>query len=123
MQFLKGMDIMMNSHQVNHQQSNGVSTIGIGGANGGLSGAPQNCEDLLTLDAEITELHRENARVESQMMRLKSDINAMETHLTHGERVRKFKLVERQTKNKIFFINLNERNFFFFKLTTYTKEL
>ncbi|XP_044734234.1 mucin-17 isoform X2 [Chrysoperla carnea] len=43
-------------------------------------------EDLLTLEAEITELQRENARVESQMMRLKSDISAMESHLNHGEK-------------------------------------
>lgn len=54
---------------------------------------PTNCDDLSTLDAEITELHRENARVESQMIRLKSDINAMETHITHGDRVRKCRLV------------------------------
>lgn len=47
----------------------------------------QNGEDLMTLEQEITELQRENARVESQMMRLKSDINAMETHLSHGDRV------------------------------------
>lgn len=53
-----------------------------------------NGEDLMTLEQEITELQRENARVESQMMRLKSDINAMETHLSHGERVR--------SKNNIF---------------------
>lgn len=46
-----------------------------------------NSEDLMTLEQEITELQRENARVESQMMRLKSDINAMETHLSHGDRV------------------------------------
>lgn len=46
-----------------------------------------NGEDLMTLEQEITELQRENARVESQMIRLKSDINAMETHLSHGERV------------------------------------
>ncbi|XP_075969320.1 uncharacterized protein LOC142972265 isoform X3 [Anticarsia gemmatalis] len=45
-----------------------------------------NSEDLMTLEQEITELQRENARVESQMIRLKSDINAMETHLSHGER-------------------------------------
>lgn len=51
------------------------------------SGVP-NGEDLATLEAEITELQRENARVEGQMLRLKSDINAIETHLTHGERVR-----------------------------------
>lgn len=48
---------------------------------------PNGGEDLITLEAEITELQRENARVESQMMRLKSDINAMESHLSHGERV------------------------------------
>lgn len=47
-----------------------------------------NGEDLATLEAEISELHRENARVEGQMLRLKSDINAIETHLTHGDRVR-----------------------------------
>ncbi|XP_031768120.2 myelin transcription factor 1 isoform X3 [Galleria mellonella] len=45
-----------------------------------------NGEDLMALEQEITELQRENARVESQMIRLKSDINAMETHLNHGER-------------------------------------
>lgn len=48
---------------------------------------PGGGEDLITLEAEITELQRENARVESQMMRLKSDINAMESHLSNGERV------------------------------------
>jgi septal ring factor EnvC (AmiA/AmiB activator) len=47
-----------------------------------------NGEDLVTLEAEISELQRENARVESQMIKLKSDINAIETHLTQGERVR-----------------------------------
>lgn len=43
--------------------------------------------DLMTLEAEISELQRENARVESQMLRLKTDISAMESHLNHGERV------------------------------------
>lgn len=52
-------------------------------------------EDLMSLEAEITELQRENARVESQMLRLKSDINAMESHLNHGERVCKIRLVEK----------------------------
>lgn len=46
-----------------------------------------NGEDLITLEAEISELQRENARVESQMLKLKSDINAMESHLSHGEKV------------------------------------
>ncbi|KAJ3644335.1 hypothetical protein Zmor_027001 [Zophobas morio] len=45
-----------------------------------------NGEDLMTLEAEITELQRENARVESQMIKLKSDINAMENHLNNGEK-------------------------------------
>ncbi|XP_045474199.1 myelin transcription factor 1 isoform X2 [Harmonia axyridis] len=45
-----------------------------------------NTEDLMTLEAEISELQRENARVESQMIRLKSDINAMESQLNHGEK-------------------------------------
>lgn len=53
-----------------------------------------NGEDLMTLEAEITELQRENARVESQMLRLKSDITAMESQLGQGERVRKIRLVE-----------------------------
>lgn len=47
-----------------------------------------NGEDLITLEAEISELQRENARVESQMLKLKSDINAMESHLSHGDKVR-----------------------------------
>ena len=46
-----------------------------------------NGEDLMTLEAEITELQRENARVESQMLRLKSDITAMESQLGN-DRVR-----------------------------------
>ncbi|CAH1122664.1 unnamed protein product [Ceutorhynchus assimilis] len=55
----------------------------------GYTGMDQNQaggEDLMTLEAEISELQRENARVESQMIRLKSDINAMESHLTQGEK-------------------------------------
>lgn len=53
-----------------------------------------NGDELMSLEAEITELQRENARVESQMLRLKSDINAMESQLNQGERVRKLRLVE-----------------------------
>lgn len=62
-----------------------------------------NGEDLMTLEAEITELQRENARVESQMLRLKSDINAMETHLHHGDRVCNNRLVEARRKSFFFF--------------------
>ncbi|KAG5878993.1 hypothetical protein JTB14_026797 [Gonioctena quinquepunctata] len=52
----------------------------------GIEQGPTNGEDLITLEAEISELQRENARVESQMIRLKSDINAMENHLGHSEK-------------------------------------
>lgn len=51
-------------------------------------------DDLNSLEAEISELQRENARVESQMMRLKSDINAMETQLHTSDRVRRLRFVE-----------------------------
>nr|CAD7574765.1 unnamed protein product [Timema californicum] len=44
-------------------------------------------EDLVTLEAEITELQRENARVESQMLRLRTDITAMEAHLRQGDKI------------------------------------
>lgn len=47
-----------------------------------------NGEDMMTLEAEISELQRENARVESQMLKLKTDISAMETQLDQStERV------------------------------------
>uniref|UniRef100_A0A1B6FFJ6 Myelin transcription factor 1 domain-containing protein n=2 Tax=Proconiini TaxID=565685 RepID=A0A1B6FFJ6_9HEMI len=51
-----------------------------------LDGSGGGGEDLFTLEAEITELQRENARVESQMLRLKTDISAMEAHLRQGEK-------------------------------------
>lgn len=48
-----------------------------------------NGEEMMTLEAEISELQRENARVETQMLKLKSDITAMETQLDQStERVR-----------------------------------
>lgn len=53
----------------------------------GIEQTPGGGEDLMTLEAEISELQRENARVESQMIKLKSDINAMESHLGHNEKV------------------------------------
>lgn len=53
----------------------------------GIEQPPGGGEDLMTLEAEISELQRENARVESQMIKLKSDINAMENHLGHSEKV------------------------------------
>lgn len=50
---------------------------------------PGNGEELMNLEAEITELQRENARVHSQMIKLRSNINAVESHLSHGEKVTK----------------------------------
>ena len=47
----------------------------------------QGGEDLYTLEAEISELQRENARAEAQVLRLRSDITAMENQLKHGEKV------------------------------------
>ncbi|XP_049311423.1 uncharacterized protein LOC105222406 isoform X2 [Bactrocera dorsalis] len=64
-----------------NNNNNVPSTNGGGGGNGSGVG-----EDLNTLEAEISELQRENARVESQMMRLKSDINAMESQLHTSDR-------------------------------------
>ncbi|CAH1115069.1 unnamed protein product [Psylliodes chrysocephalus] len=52
----------------------------------GIEQSSNGGEDLMTLEAEISELQRENARVESQMIKLKSDINAMENHLGHSEK-------------------------------------
>ncbi|XP_055586163.1 myelin transcription factor 1-like protein isoform X2 [Uranotaenia lowii] len=59
-----------------HQQQQQQPQPGTPGANGS--------EDLLTLDEEICELKRENARVELQMLRLKSNINAMESQLNNN---------------------------------------
>lgn len=54
---------------------------------GGPPGTGAQGEDLYTLEAEITELQRENARVESQVLRLRSDITAMENQLKQGDKV------------------------------------
>ena len=66
---------------------------GNGGNNGG--GGGNQGEDLYTLEAEITELQRENARVESQVLRLRSDITAMENQLKHGDKVSQCKREKR----------------------------
>ncbi|XP_076761137.1 uncharacterized protein LOC143429396 isoform X3 [Xylocopa sonorina] len=61
--------------------------VGTGQGNTSGSGAASGqSEDLYTLEAEITELQRENARVESQVLRLRSDITAMENQLKQGEK-------------------------------------
>lgn len=60
--------------------------VTVSGLEGGPGVGPAG-EDLITLEAEITELQRENARVESQMLKLRTDITAMEAHLRHGDKV------------------------------------
>ena len=81
--------------QQGEQRVGSDGTAGVGsGESGGAGGSSGAGEDLLSLEAEISELQRENARVESQMLRLKTDITAMETQLSHAERVRKLRLVE-----------------------------
>lgn len=65
--------------------------VGTGQGNTSGSGtATGQSEDLYTLEAEITELQRENARVESQVLRLRSDITAMENQLKQGEKVSQY---------------------------------
>lgn len=44
-------------------------------------------EDLLSLEAKITELEQENACAEIKMLQLQGKINAMEGNFSHGEEV------------------------------------
>ncbi|XP_044017133.1 mucin-5AC-like isoform X3 [Aphidius gifuensis] len=61
--------------------------LGAGHRSPSCSGPPgDQGEDLYTLEAEINELQRENARVESQVMRLRSEVSAMENHLKQGDK-------------------------------------
>lgn len=46
-----------------------------------------NSSDNYTTTSEVTDLQREKAQVELQMLRLKSNINAIEFQLNHNERV------------------------------------
>lgn len=80
-------------HLFSKLSSNFISTIWITGMMLDQSTTNVNNHESNMLDAEINVLQRENARVESQMMRLKSDISAMETQLIHGDRVRRIRLV------------------------------
>ncbi|XP_058808292.1 mucin-2, partial [Phymastichus coffea] len=66
--------------------TNNNPSVGGGGTGSVGSVTPGQTEDLYTLEAEITELQRENARVESQVLRLRSDITAMENQLKHGDK-------------------------------------
>uniref|UniRef100_A0A182XYA4 Myelin transcription factor 1 domain-containing protein n=1 Tax=Anopheles stephensi TaxID=30069 RepID=A0A182XYA4_ANOST len=67
---------------VSSKSFNADSGAGAGVPSDGGTNVPT--EDILALDEEITELKRENARVELQMLRLKSNINAMESQLNHN---------------------------------------
>lgn len=51
--------------------------------NGGGSGG----ENFSSNATDVTDLQREKAQVELQMLRLKSNINAIEFQLNHNERV------------------------------------
>lgn len=66
-------------------QGGAVGAVQVSTSGSGTVGAQG--EDLYTLEAEITELQRENARVESQVLRLRSDITAMENQLKQGDKV------------------------------------
>ena len=44
-------------------------------------------EDIRVIDEEILELQEYNSKAESEMMRLKSDINQMEQQVKESERV------------------------------------
>lgn len=44
-------------------------------------------ETFSTTTTDVTDLQREKAQVELQMLRLKSNINAIEYQLNHNERV------------------------------------
>jgi hypothetical protein len=82
------MEMMMHPNGIGTTCNTSI-TVSANGTNG-----TGNGEDLVSLEAEITELQRENARVESEMLRLKSNINAMETQLHHGERVCTIRLLK-----------------------------
>lgn len=53
---------------------NGSATNGVGG------------ENFSSNATDVTDLQREKAQVELQMLRLKSNINAIEFQLNHNER-------------------------------------
>jgi hypothetical protein len=96
------MDMLMHSTGVGTTTTSGGSSINnnnnsvvAGGGSITCNGSNANGEDLVSLEAEITELQRENARVESEMLRLKSNIQSMETQLHHGDRVCSIRLVEK----------------------------
>jgi peptidoglycan hydrolase CwlO-like protein len=54
------------------------------------SGLDESHEDIRVLDDEILELQEYNAKVESEMLKLKLDINQMEEQVKSSERVNNF---------------------------------
>lgn len=51
------------------------------------NGSATNAENFSSSATDVTDLQREKAQVELQMLRLKSNINAIEFQLNHNERV------------------------------------
>lgn len=70
---------------------NASATNGGGGGGGG--------ENFSSNATDVTDLQREKAQVELQMLRLKSNINAIEFQLNHNERVSRI-------FSKVFYSNL-----------------
>lgn len=64
----------------------GALVVCHGNASGNVPGVGQD-EDLYTLEAEITELQRQKVGTEFKLERMRSEINAMENHLKHGDKV------------------------------------
>lgn len=54
------------------------------------NGSATNGENFSSSATDVTDLQREKAQVELQMLRLKSNINAIEFQLNHNERVSAF---------------------------------
>lgn len=54
------------------------------------NGSSTNGENFASSATDVTDLQREKAQVELQMLRLKSNINAIEFQLNHNERVSAF---------------------------------
>lgn len=91
----------LNEQQDNDRIKCGILSIGLEPSQGSTVGP--GGEDLITLEAEISELQRENARVESQMMRLRTDISAMEAHLRQGDKVSRERSQGRTEHNIVYF--------------------
>lgn len=64
-------------------------------------------EDIRVIDDEISELQEYNAKVESEMLKLKLDINHMEEQVKSSERVTSFHTqIKNRFSSKILFITV-----------------